>query len=372
MPTSLVNANSIQSQLRLNAFFGKPKQSAEASVTAAVDTTHAPSTEPVLLDQDTVMPDANPVACSPQKLASKKGLSDYERYFLPFQLPSRSILAPQNRYMEDPNALAAARARLDRIAEDKEKNKAVTQPEAFKALFSSRGPRGANIPSVTEIVERINSSSTHPIDLTADRKASSEDPVQLLKQIPTKYLLFPEDVRPPYYGTYTKPHTAREAAKLARNPFSRTLHETDYDYDSEAEWEEPEEGEDLDSEGEDDLEEDCDEDMQDFLDDEDDPQLKRRMISGDLEPVSTGLCWEDTRGVSRLNDGSGAISTEFREFKMGFLLGTIFFGYILKARSLMISQIHNPDPSTPFPPPTGPQISKPCQPLFLRPATAQP
>ena len=61
--------------------------------------------------------------------------------------------------------------------------------------------------------------------------------------------------------------------------------------------------------------------MDGFLDDDEDPQLKRRMLSGDLVPVSTGLCWEDAKEVPKLNDGSGAICTELREFKMEFLLG---------------------------------------------------
>lgn len=63
--------------------------------------------------------------------------------------------------------------------------------------------------------------------------------------------------------------------------------------------------------------------MDGFLDDDEDPQLKRRMLSGDLVPVSTGLCWEDVKGVSKLNDGSGAICTELKEFKMEFLLGKL-------------------------------------------------
>ncbi|KAF2198535.1 hypothetical protein GQ43DRAFT_457762 [Delitschia confertaspora ATCC 74209] len=308
-----------KSQLRLNAFFSKPKLSKEVSGTASGDSTQTPSTKPIFLKPDPSLPVANPQAHSRQKATQKKVLTDYERYFLPFQLPSGAILARYNRFMDSHAVLVAARARLDRIAEQEETDKTITQPETLKTMISTRGPRGTKSLSVVEIVERINGSSDHPVDLTND-STKSEDPVELLKQIPMKYLLFPEDVRPPYYGTYTKPHSEREAAKVARNPFSRVLHETDYDYDSEAEWEEPEEGEDLDSEGEDDLEDEDEDDLDGFLDDDDDPQLKRRLISGDLEPVSTGLCWEDPQGVSRLNDGSGAISTEFKDFRIGFLL----------------------------------------------------
>jgi chromatin assembly factor 1 subunit A len=71
------------------------------------------------------------------------------------------------------------------------------------------------------------------------------------------------------------------------------LPDTNYDYDSEAEWEEPEEGEDLNSEDEEEMSEDGDDDMDGFLDDEDDAMAggKRRLIVGDLEPVSSGIRW---------------------------------------------------------------------------------
>jgi chromatin assembly factor 1 subunit A len=86
-------------------------------------------------------------------------------------------------------------------------------------------------------------------------------------------------------------------SRLARNPLRRDLPNTNYDYDSEAEWVEDEDAEDLNSEGE---EEDVEmgedaEEMDGFLDDEGDEMAnsKRLVLQGDLEPVSTGLCWED-------------------------------------------------------------------------------
>jgi chromatin assembly factor 1 subunit A len=111
-----------------------------------------------------------------------------------------------------------------------------------------------------------------------------------------KLLQFQEDVRPPYRGTYTsRPVTGM--TKLARNPMRRDLPNTDYDYDSEAEWQEDEDAEDLKSEGDEDEEVDDDEDMDGFLDDENDEiaNSRRLVLQGDLEPVSTGLCWEDRK-----------------------------------------------------------------------------
>jgi chromatin assembly factor 1 subunit A len=126
-----------------------------------------------------------------------------------------------------------------------------------------------------------------------DQTRAAEDARDILRQIPMKTLKFGEDVRPPYQGTFSRSVPEVSARKLARNPYYRGLPEVNYDYDSEAEWEEPEEGEDLDSEEDEEGSDDGDDDMDGFLDDEDDALLagRRRLIVGDLEPVSSGLCW---------------------------------------------------------------------------------
>jgi chromatin assembly factor 1 subunit A len=67
---------------------------------------------------------------------------------------------------------------------------------------------------------------------------------------------------------------------------------TDYDYDSEAEWEPPDEGDDdVDAVDEESGSEEDEEDMEDFLDDEEDIG-KRRLIVGNMDPVCSGLCWQ--------------------------------------------------------------------------------
>jgi chromatin assembly factor 1 subunit A len=149
---------------------------------------------------------------------------------------------------------------------------------------------------VREIMAEFSGKSTRPIDLTTD---SQNTQIKLtndyLRKIPLKFLKFQEDVRPPYRGTYTS-RPVNGMAKLARNPMRRDLPDTNYDYDSEAEWIEDDDAEDLNSEGEEDedLGEDG-EDMEGFLDDENDETAnsKRLVLQGDLEPISTGLCWED-------------------------------------------------------------------------------
>ncbi|KAJ4988600.1 chromatin assembly factor 1 subunit A [Stagonosporopsis vannaccii] len=312
-------ANLYQSQMKLNAFFVKPKITAASAESSVVDSIPDSTSQPKFLPLDNSGAVTNAIPLSPQKSIQKNAQSDYERCFLPFSLPSHAILAPANAFMENTEKLNAARARLDQLCRQDKAGLAPLTINTLKVSLPDCGLRGLRTATIKEIVKRVHGSPDRPIDLPRESGADQE-PLEMLKAIPMKYLHFGEDVRPPYYGTYTKPYPDAAARRLARNAVSRTRQDTNYDYDSEAEWEEPEEGEDLDSEGEDDLEEEGDDDMDGFLDDDDDPQLKRRMLSGDLMPVSTGLCWEDGKGVSILNDGSGAICTEFKDFKMEFLL----------------------------------------------------
>jgi chromatin assembly factor 1 subunit A len=151
---------------------------------------------------------------------------------------------------------------------------------------------------VREIMaEYYTGNSSRPIDLTTDSQNTQiKRTGDLLRKIPLKYLRFQEDVRPPYRGTYTS-RPVSGMTRLARNPLRRDLPETNYDYDSEAEWveDEDEAGEDLKSDDEDEDVDDGRDDMDGFLDDEADETAnsRRLVIQGDLEPISTGLCWED-------------------------------------------------------------------------------
>lgn len=308
-----------RSQMKLNAFFAKPKDAGSNGKHAVVDSTQEPTARALSLLPDRTGAGTNSLPSSPQKKIIKSAQSDYDRYFLPFNLPAHTILAPKNALLNDPAESEAARSRLDKLITNGVTSKDTITWQTLRSSFSSQPRRGFQTATISEIIDCVNGSSDHPIDLTAEATKSTRQPLEMLKEIPMKYIHFPEDVRPPYYGTYTKAYDDAEARRLARNPIARIRTDTQYDYDSEAEWEEPEEGEDLDSDGEDDGDEEIEDDMDGFLDDEEDPQLKRRLISGDLVPVSTGLCWEDPDHVSKLNDGSGAICTDFKDFTMGYL-----------------------------------------------------
>ena len=307
--------------MRLNAFFAKPKASSSGPEQSTVESNLNSTALSSSLLPDTAGTSTDPAPSSPQKTIQKTAQSDYERCFLPFALPSHAVLAPKNAFMVDADKTEAARSRLDEVFA---KSSGDTEPitlETLKVMLPARSRGSSKNATVADVVQRVHRSSDNPVDPTNDTDAAHDSSLNMLQTMSMKYIHFGEDVRPPYYGTYTKAYSASEARRLARNSLSRVRQDTNYEYDSEAEWEEPEEGEDLDSEGEDDMEEDVDDDMDGFLDDEEDPQLKRRLLSGDLVPVSTGLCWEDAEGVSRLNDGSDAICTDFKEFKMEFLFG---------------------------------------------------
>lgn len=105
--------------------------------------------------------------------------------------------------------------------------------------------------------------------------------------IPAKVLIFHEDARPGYFGTWTR--NSREVGP--RSPFARDVISLDYGVDSGEEWEEEEEGEVVD--GDDDEEgaptEEVDSDLDSWLVDDDDVEdpgtpIDERLGSPDFFP----------------------------------------------------------------------------------------
>ncbi|EOD51230.1 putative chromatin assembly factor 1 subunit a protein [Neofusicoccum parvum UCRNP2] len=232
---------------------------------------------------------------SPQKKAQA---SDYEQTFLPYQKKTHEVLAPETQYWADRSAAdrEAAVAKLDQDATSGSENAKQQVLELLekrdintllKIPLAEQGKRGLKFPRVRDIVGRLQGSSDQPVDLTEESsERNMRELLETLKTVPMKYIHFTEDVRPPYCGTFTKVQSYQESRKMAINPFSKSLPEANYDYDSEYEWEDAEEGEDLDADDEDDLESEGAEDLEDFLEDDDDDVAhnKRRLITGDLEP----------------------------------------------------------------------------------------
>lgn len=221
----------------------------------------------------------------------------YRRLFKPFYVKDFVTLA-KNPFEVDEETREAKSRILDEYAEGKRAEFPI--PDKFDPLETLQLPfktqrRGRPYPSVRKIMTKIyGESSSKPMDLTTEN-TQFRDAREALKAVPVKCIKFSQDVRPPYVGTISGlPPGVKSLYRLARKPTSRNLLPLDYDYDSEAEWqdEEGEDVEDLDDE-EEDLE--MDEDMDDFLDDSEDVGPQRLVFSGGMEPESTGICWENEK-----------------------------------------------------------------------------
>jgi chromatin assembly factor 1 subunit A len=131
-----------------------------------------------------------------------------------------------------------------------------------------------------------------------------------------KFLRFTEDIRPPYFGTVTNmPAESRRVRRLARRPISRDIVPLNYEYDSEAEWQE-EDGEDVDlDDDEEDLEN--EEDMGDFLDDSEDAGFARPAFSSGMEPTVHGPSYEN--GLRK------CAVPNMHKYRMEFILGKFSF-----------------------------------------------
>lgn len=301
------------SQKTLSSFFGTP-----ASAKVSKDEV---STNPASAGLSMAAPPTTSAHSTP----SKKEISPYEKMFPAFFVQNGVRLAPINHFQKDDDESQALHSTIDAYilgSRSPERKRDFDFMELFRLSRSSSLKRGKSIVTVREIMAELNGNPSKPIDLTTNSQNSQIKRTKAqLKDVPMKFLKFQEDVRPPYQGTYT--HTPIHGiSKLARNPMLRDLPNTNYDYDSEAEWIEDEDAEDLNSEGEEDEEGlDDAEDMDGFLDDENDELLNsRRMlggIQGDLEPVSTGLCWEDSRKRST--------NVKMMPFRMEFILGVLLF-----------------------------------------------
>lgn len=263
------------------------------------------------------------------KTPRTKPSSDYERTFPPFFLQSHTVICPQTRFLRDQAGLEYAQTKIDEGLAEANGGQDIQRFD-FDLVRLLHIPLNKHLnhfkqyKSVKELVAEIRGTSRSPIDSTRIGAKSTKKCPDLLAAVPIKYLQFAEDVRPPYIGTFTKILKPKAYMSLCRNPFSRTLPGVNYDYDSEAEWEEPGEGEDLESEGEEEEEDDDADDIEEFLDDAEEtgePSSKHRLTTcGDLEPISTGLCWGDQGAHNQSNNGyKGGL--DLKDFKIQTLSG---------------------------------------------------
>lgn len=321
-----------RSQMRLGVWFQKPatpaKEDGEDDVHMSSARRKSLSLEPFDAVVDQIRQSQSPCKGSARPVTqantpAKPAVSDYAKYFLPFQLKSNCYMAP-GRTSEDAHAAQEAfdHDTTDPSLQEKYDLGLVSSYASLERQFAAETDfiRGQPLPSTRNLVEQIQGTLHEPIDLTEDK--TPPNPIAALQRVSLRYLEFGIDVRPPYFGTYSKIRSPRTAAKLRRNPFVRARKDTDYDYDSEAEWEEPEEGDDECNDDEDEAESQGDADeMDEFLDDEDDAvKSKRKMLTGDLVPTSTGLCWETRSGGLAESASTEASSRLLRDMRIGVLL----------------------------------------------------
>jgi chromatin assembly factor 1 subunit A len=305
-----------RSQTKLGNFFSVP---ATRPRSGSVDSRGRNSISPA--PSSALATVASPAASTP----SKPGQTPYEKTFLEFYIQNGVTLAPFSRFERDEEALESIQKTIDGYLSGNRSPTRRSFDPVFLFHLSSLTPRGKACMPVREIMSEFYSgNASKPIDLTTDSQNSQiKRTGDLLRKIPMKFLQFQEDVRPAYRGTYTsRPVTGM--TKLARNPMRRDLPNTDYDYDSEAEWVEDEDAEDLKSEGDEEEEVDDDEDMDGFLDDENDETAnsRRLVLQGDLQPVSTGLCWEDQKKRNT--------NVKLIPYRMEIILGEVLpFAYLM-------------------------------------------
>lgn len=260
------------------------------------------SLEPFDAAAERIKISASPARGTPPPTSQKKSavnqpaaVSDYHRTFLPFMLPTNSTLAPTPQPSEAASELFDHELNDPSLREKYDLGLVDTYAEVEQYFAAEPGTtRGEPVRSIKEIVGLIDGTVKQPIDLTG--KDVGDTALDHLRKASIRHIEFQQDVRPAYYGTYTKINSPRKLHKYRRNPFLRARPDTDYDNDSEAEWEEPEEGdEEIMSEAEDEADSQGDaNEIDDFLDDEDDTaKSKRKVATGELVPETTGLCWED-------------------------------------------------------------------------------
>lgn len=344
-------------QQKLNAFFMKPAPKKDASAS------NSPSKKEK----------AASVEREVEKSAEEKQLEEYEKTFPPFFVQNNVTLAPITRAERDEGATQRLENDIDDFIAGRKSIKLKTPfsiTEAFNMPAMCFPRRGKKPTPVKDIMAQIlGATSSKPIDLSTDAyNAQIRKTRDQLKQVSYKFLKFAEDVRPPYVGTYTKT-PVHGFKRLARNPLRRELPGVDYDYDSEAEWEPPgEDEEELGSEDEDDEGEGDAEDFDGFLDDAEDELTRNRKMGvgvSELEPISSGLCWEDERGQPS--------KIEMKSFRMDILNENIRSGTPIDP----FSTAYWPSTQPSMPPPRNPQTtlptttnpSQPALTTFLKPST---
>ncbi|KAI9033866.1 chromatin assembly factor 1 subunit A-domain-containing protein [Phycomyces nitens] len=200
-----------QSQLRLTSLFTKPKEEKQTGIFLCDSATETPKStlfQPFFVKEFTTMSVPNP---------TKKARENIEDV-----LKSYSTVLTQSPPLESATVRERFINELKSCGPKTTKKRGVQRKINLRNVWLGPGLSGANA------------------DFLNNRSLNS-----LVKM---KLLHFPEDVRPAYYGTWTK--SSQNVS--GKTPFARDEGLIDYEHDSEAEWEPEGEGEDIQSGDEDD------------------------------------------------------------------------------------------------------------------------
>ena len=277
--------------MRLGSFFGKPTPAATPPSTPDDVSEGISSRRSSIASIDMEIPAIETTQ------NQKHTNPDYEKWILPFFIPEHTEVAPYNRYRSGSQEV-----------EDLPLSAGADVDPLEKRYGNPRKRLRKTVP-VKEVMRRMQElGDDNEVDLVA------QDALGIYSY---KSLHFREDVRPPYQGTYTRVVSPRTSRKLSRNPFDRGLPDTNYDYDSEAEWEPPaEDDEELNDEDEMSDADEGEDEMADFLDDSDDAGRRKGLLA-DMDPISSGLCWAG----SVFNDNG----TNVHQYRMDVLHDSVKF-----------------------------------------------
>ncbi|KAH8117500.1 hypothetical protein DFH11DRAFT_1575389 [Phellopilus nigrolimitatus] len=198
-----------------------------------------------------------PTSGSPQKNDPSSSKSDFEKTFKPFVVKKDATIAPINWFEHQKmgkdvieidqettvSKAGTSEARSNSAALNCDPQELFREYIASVSLrlrrrskaYSSTNCKSTSAHCVRDIFSRL--SEAEVLGDTATVRALQS----LLKsrtKIPAKILIFHEDTRPGYFGTYTKSSTVVGP----RTPFAKDAVLFDYSYDSGEDWEEEEEG----------------------------------------------------------------------------------------------------------------------------------
>lgn len=229
----------------------------------------------VSLDSSATVKATENVKSSPTKLESKP--NSYDMDFLPFFQKKNVVMAPTTELRDS------------------------VQMDAYSAGLRGNAP--ANLDNILKAVSKqpshIFTTSQQLVEALNSPNLTEGAVLELVKNLPPiKYLQFYENSKPPYVGTWcSQEHLKICSSSL--NPLDTTQTGYDYGYDSDLDWQDEDEGEDIDDleDGEEE-EEDGDDDMDDFVDNS---ELRKKGIVGPIQAVNI---WNDDSAANRqLFDG---------------------------------------------------------------------